>query len=244
MNKRRFTLIELLVVTAIVAILASMLLPALSKARAKARAILCTNNLKQIGFGLIQYSQEWTDIMPPGRGGTVNWMWLIAPYIGNDFSASQSNVPRESVWGCPSQAYWGGASGKISYAYNTMLFGGTNYIHATTWQTDAYVILPFNISRITFPTLQQIACDAQSGYISLANRSTGQWSFDDPSYYSFRHSRNCNLVFLDGHCEPYEYLRTIWQVPYSYPINCRLTNDRRVIYYSNGVNPIDFSPYN
>ncbi|MBV9848347.1 MAG: DUF1559 domain-containing protein [Armatimonadetes bacterium] len=77
-----FTLIELLVVIAIIAILAAILFPVFAQAREKARAISCLNNEKQLGLGLLQYTQDNDEQLPLG-GGNIGrgWASRIYPYV-------------------------------------------------------------------------------------------------------------------------------------------------------------------
>jgi len=77
-RKRAFTLIELLVVIAIIAILAAMLLPALAKAKERAKKTVCMNNIKQLSLAMLGYAYEFNDKFPSGAG--AYWTWdLVRP---------------------------------------------------------------------------------------------------------------------------------------------------------------------
>jgi prepilin-type N-terminal cleavage/methylation domain-containing protein len=122
-SRSGFTLIELLVVIAIISILASMIFPTFSRAREAARKTVCISNLKQIGLGVMQYTQDYDEKYPVGlpfwdttmasSNPQLLLVRVLDPYIKSD-----------QVWNCPS---WKGVyTGNPTYIGNYSFLTGTD----------------------------------------------------------------------------------------------------------------------
>ncbi|HSU53982.1 MAG TPA: type II secretion system protein [Candidatus Dormibacteraeota bacterium] len=199
-SARGFTLIELLVVAAIIATLASLVLPALSRAKVKARSTQCANNLRQWGFAYRQYADDYDDYLPRRGQGVKplnqidrpeDWFNALPPYLKlPTFQQTVTNNQRldpavSSAFVCPS-ATDPGSNYFLPYAMNMNLcpWGNSGQNDATKF---ADVLKPVHVVALT---------DGPGDY-------SAAFPSNNPYTPVPRHNRRLNILFLLGNVQSF-----------------------------------------
>ena len=192
-----FTLIELLVVIAIIAILAALLLPALSRAQEFAKSIQCMNQLRQISLATRLYAEENEDSFPRSQHSAIAnkqlpWERALAPWLGVRGGSTAWTNLLQNLYHCPADQ----PAGHLSYGLNYYVELGDEDDYPgkpQTWRKFAQIAKPANTVLYTEVS---IAADHVMPALSWLTTADAE---NDVAWQ--RHKQKSNYAFVDGHGE-------------------------------------------